>query len=1501
MTVPKSKTTARHRRRLLGVFALVGALIAVTLAGGLPNGAGTVKAAGQAAAPEEHFYTDDAVPANEVVMFGASPKEAPAETWGIGQAGQGGTPNYVIVRYAAGAGWTRAPAILNGAEQPLEGFTPAKGVLAGQMTPNGTGVLAGTVNKADVLLVRNPGQPFQETPVEPIAEAGEEALLREGEQLFAGRAPLVAALEEGEGTSAGALVVPGDAAKAAHPEPAVLHWEGQSKRWTREPIELPIGATAAEFEPIAIAASSPTNAWLLARVSASSEAVSLFQRKPASEGKSASWEPVSPGEGASKPAAGAPLTVAGQPVTDEAETVGQPRTVTAKGVWVDGKLAAARRATLFFEPSSGEVDSGAVKASWCNVEGCAHPLPEPEELPLGEYRSFAWDESGEFGERVITGFSDGVILRLQGDEFVPEATIGDPAPPNDIGGSKGAAFSSADEGWLGNAELPVHATPEREEDQLEYWPAPFHEPLLAIAAQPGAPVGGIESEALAVGEGGEVARFIPKEGWQAESLFEVSGRRAETQLRGVAWPTPNRAYAIGARSEEFGVIGEMWLWRGETKLWEPDPAAPIDLRASLLGIAFAPGEPTRGYVVGQGGTLLRYGKTWTQEPTCGAGIAEPCIPAEVAGASFTAVAFAGSEALVAYRVPHVTESAISYTGGVLANNGSGWRIDTEATAVLPAGYVPWTVAGLPDGGAALSASVPGGNQEPLVLERNAASSAWEATPQPYPGYTAPASLALFREGGALRVVGSGAIPDTVGADYQTPPPAGLPPELTEPYAPGLATGVIRQTGAGWSDQEHERGILRSPPGSYDHWDMPYNPDPTAAILLNELGSEGWAVGGLHTSKKGSDAADLARYPEDKTPPLGFGASEIPLREKGEAEVPHATFAVGGGAECAAPCAEMANARIGPDVWLKKAIEHAKTASGVRGFLYTGPRVTTGAALHPTLAIPYQRELDRYSSLLVESAGLETPRVYVAATGTERELESECSFDEDLKAFVPTASLGECATGQSAYYSFPSEAGAGLAERVIVLDDSGGVVGETQLKWLSNELAALKALREKEEAEKGASAALPPLVMGAADLGEEAEKREGNAAEVAEALVEGGAAAYLYDAPEMNVATIIKADGKSIPAFGSGTLGYIQARTSEQEDFIGASGFLLVEVERPAGKPVQAKARLIPDIEELSLDAHQGTLLRRSEAALFSALARRPRAGGVASGASNENETANFIPIPANCRGGDCAEGILPEYRFTSANPDKGQFVKPNLSLLQANAVELEHEEPIPDPRSGLFCAYNPGETTVTIEAGGLKASLHVTIEEGSVERPCGTTPDTELPVKGHEQAVVAPAPPPTAAPAGAAPAPLVPVPPVPGAVVSPPALPPTPRPPVPFLFAPAPSLLPTVIVPPPVPPAAEPTPPSGTSAVTSPVEAAQKEEEEEQATESASAQAVAYRQVEQEPSPGYLLGLIVLAAFAGATIRRRTRRGERELRVAPATISTMRSQRRMTQRRRGPW
>ena len=199
---------------------------------------------------------------------------------------------------------------------------------------------------------------------------------------------------------------------------------------------------------------------------------------------------------------------------------------------------------------------------------------------------------------------------------------------------------------------------------------------------------------------------------------------------------------------------------------------------------------------------------------------------------------------------------------------------------------------------------------------------------------------------------------------------------------------------------------------------------------------------------------------------------------------------------------------------------------------------------------------------------------------------------------------------------------------------------------------------------------------------------------------------------------------------------------------------------------------------------------------------------------------------------------------------------------------------------------------MTISAGGLSASLPVTIQAGSVRRPCGTVKLTELPAPAEPVSVpnVAPSPTPSGgvspAAALAPPIPLPPAPPlVPAAHLSAPQ-------PAPFFFAAAPVAPLLAVVPPPVPTPARPTPPSGTSAVTQPVEAPEKEEEEEGATESVGNNAVAYRQSEHEQPPVYLLGIVLLAALAGAGIRGRPR-GRQGARVAPATISSARWQRRV--------
>ena len=1500
---------------LTAALVLAGAL---ALAGALPGPGAPPRAAAQPSAEETTPQTDASIPARGVTMIGATPEEPEApgsdKTWGVGHEGA----TSVLVRYTSSTGWSLGPALPSG-------FKPEESPLAGQMTPRGTGVLAGTVPGGEsgprqVLLVRGDGGAFAETTRVPAEgetlAAGEEPLLKKGEELFGGarRAPLIVPLDEAGG-GAGALVAPVDLGSGI--EHQVLHWDGG--KWTRESIAIP-AKSEADFRVLAIAASSPRNAWLLGQLSSSSSyspgAVALFRR--IEESGQWRWKPVAlaagSGDGEAHPLTvplengeAKPFTVAGagEPPNVRAQLL----TLTSEGVWVDGERADIHArtpdsTTLFFKPEGSA--GGQIEASWCvrppeGAAPCQHELPAT--LPGAFGRSFAWADGSRFGERVITGLSGGVSLRLEGEVFKPVLALGAGSNPEETPGALfGAAFSSPTEGWLGMAGLPVHMTTSLTASRLTPWPAPFRQPLLAIVPEPGTPVGSLSSEALAVGDLGAVARYKPGEGWLPESLFGPGGKVKTPRLRAVAWPTPTRAYAVGDEEREGG--GEqMWLWRGETGLWERDPATPLNFRGNLLGIAFDPNNPTRGYAIGSSttagtaGVLLRYGKTWTQETA---------LPSQVRGATFVAIAFAGSEAIVAYR-EQPNPAINSFVGGLLLNEGAGWRVD-EGAASLIGSAMPVAVAGLPDGGAAFATT---GSEGPRVYEREATGSPWKATPTPLPGVTT-GSLALFREGGALRAVVSGGGGVGTQAEGQLPPP-GFPPYLLPPLSlrTGLESGgVLRQTASGWSDEGHELNPVGTPAGGYVRQDLPNTPDSIFAILIDPSGQLGWAVGGILSSEKRVETGDVERYPADGVKPTGESEATVSL-QPGDA-----TFAIGGHAECAAPCAERARAGVGPQVWLSSAVALARRI-GVRAFLYTGPSVTEGivGGLR-SVAIPFQRELETTASILAATGPLP---VYVAPSPPDLNARpehegTEATFAQAFAGFPQAAlepaerSPEQCSATvgcQTAYYSFLSE-GAGGTVRVIVLDDTGDV-NSTQLHWLEGWLT------------KARETGTPAIVAGADDINAQISVGDGQAAAVAKALVCDGASAYFYDSPEEDVKKPLRAvcgtTSESIETFGSGTLGYVQVFHEQQGNFHGASGILLGQVDVAARNAATNRApvtvRLIPVIGELAQEAKDGTLLRRSEPALFDALARQPRAGGVANPNSTESEIDPYIPIPEECVGKECSSGLFPEYTFTSSNPEIGAFVKHNTeaannphAVLQNAKGEPINDEPKagqPAPEeSGLFCSFNPGTTIVTISAGGLSASLPVTVQAGSVRQPCGTVPLKHLPAVSQITSAPVPPPAPAPAPAGPAPAsapPPVPLPPPPAAIPPAPARQ-APRTPPPFFLPPALAAPVLAFVPPPVPTPARPTPPSGTSAVTSPIEVAEHEEEEESATESVSNQALAYRASEHEPSPAYLLGIVLLAAFAGASIRRRPRRGRREVSVAPATLTSMRSQRQMAARSR---
>jgi hypothetical protein len=1430
------------------------------------------------------------MPATQIEVIGASPGEASGDAWAQGQIGpvpalvngQQLANEQVLLRYTTSSGtWQVIPV-----DNSAGGRIPLTWV-ASEVTPNGGVALLGTNAAAQQLVTRNPGGTFAaaSTPLPTV--------LLGGESLFSNSGPPVMASFDG-GSSTGVLIAP---ANDSTIDPGVLLYQGG--QWTREPICVSYsgGSCTAPsgLEVDAISASSSANAWLLA--SNGSGAPALFERELA--GSSPVWVEQHPstwllgsgaapgGETATVPSSGPLLTASGG------------------GVWVDLNVSGQQPdASVYVSPGA----NGEVAGTWCFPASlCPGATGSLGAALPNNYGSFAWASasSNAAGARIITGLGGAALLERTdgGSSFAYKVTSGDgPSTPGGGGTfgpggetltsqaesvTGGAAYDAPNEGWLGTALLqspnsPVGETPEvvhvttaPAADQLSPFPVPFRHPLLAVAGQPGEDVGGGQSQAVAVGADGEIARYHPGTGWVPEFVYNGQGAVQTPTLRGVAWPETNYAYAVGDN-------GAMWMWNGQTGLWEPDPAKPLNFEGQLTAIAFDPSNPGVGYAVGKQGVLLSFGKTWTQA----------ALPAALAQADFTSVAFAGNEAIVGYR--ELEPNSSDEQGGVMVNNGSGWQVDPSAQALLatlPAqDTVISKVAGLPDGGAV--AAGPG-----IVVERDPGTSTWRfsSTPLADSSLGNIAALAAYQQGSSVRALVSvdddpesdpSGPDDTLYQEIDNPPAVALgqPPLLVGPDPLPSHGFLERETANGWSDQEFEDYPNQSPGGSND-LDLPESPDPVLALLTDSSGQQGWAVGGqtggaeLQLNGASGAAASvqtagLQRFGGGVTPPISNSA---PM----SAPSGEVTIAVGGGSGCVQMCANDVGQGVGPDNWLAGALMHASQISGLQAFLYAGqPLGSPASLLSPD---NYDRELQDFDSVLGSGGSLP---VYAVATSDEVNagIGGVGGLAGTLGSHLPAGSSPPgtpAPPSGTAAYAFDSH-GTGGAVRVIVLDFSAGTLSgssNAQLNWLKAELS------------DATGAGIPAIVVGADPVDEPGDPNEaGDASAVSQALLGGGASAYLfYDDQEQNVATSIGHGANAVPVYGSGTLGYVAPPSNavEADEFLGASGYLLISVnaaKRDAStNQAPVTAELIPNAGALALDAVDGTLLRRSSVSLFDGLARRPLGGEeyIGGPAGSEQEAPDpYTTLPETCLGSDCDEFIPPQYTFTSSNPEIGNFVAhdPN-STNPMQILQNSNGAAIADPNSGLFCAFNPGTTTVTISAGGLSYSQTVTVLGGSVEEPCGTVPVTVTKPPTTTPSTV---PPPVVTPA------LVPIPPPPPPPPPPPVQTPvhTPTPATKILLSPSlpPLLFPVSATPTPParavfpvsPPTPRPTPPSGFTSVVTPVEVVQEEKEEEEAVETSQAFSAYHPSAPNPIVPGVVVIVLVLAtAGGGARLRRRYRPGRR--------------------------
>ena len=1453
----------RYRRGAAAVALLTGLAVAITL----PGWAGERDARAQAAPGAVHVQPQLG-PAFDANLIGSAPQGTsgdPAEAWAYRVAGSrvspprggaapleyGGEEQLVLMRYTSAEGWRHVETPLTTSGAPYHGGAPQ----GGRVTARGGVVIAtNDPSQGRRLLVRDPGVRMRAAPLTPpsVVRPQEGSLPAERLSLDA-----IAASEEAGRTTAYAAI------EGRQPETGVARWDGSA--WSRESICVAIaGAPPAGCSPgetfdgstldtVAIAAAGG-RAWLLADddlpgAPSGGRGLVLFER--VSDGAGPRWrlrsisEPLF--EQASTPAR----------AVESVEPLTTPHALTATdaGVWLDGEFqvrGVPTSVTMFFD--------GSGSTTWCDGADAAGPLCDH---PLGArlggrcYRSIAWPGPGA-GSRVMNvasqvdnpAVSDEDYLTLEGVGFVRRPTF-------DGSLACGAAFSSPDEGWVGWS----HITRAARGSPLASWPIPVRRPLTAIAGEPGHAPGSLAAGALAVGEDGTVLRYTPGIGWDSEQLLGSSGV-SRANLRGVAWPQPDFAYAVGDE-------GAMWRWNRVTGLWESDPGAPFDFMGNLMAVAFQPGDPERGYAVGRAGVLLRYGKSWEQEQ----------LPPEVqtsgplgGPADLTSVAFAGSQALVAAG------------GHLLVNDGAGWRVDAQAQALIDSveNVRINSVAGLPDGGAVAAG-------RGVVLIRDSAGGPWRFADQPLPAQDVVA-VAAFRESALVRALASIIPPSPpwpVQEEVDLPPvePGAPPPRPGSFSLPTFGT-LLRETASGWRDEERTMFRVSSP-------DKARKADPAAGLLVDAAGN-GWVAGGWNGRTDGlgngiDDAgaaevmqtASISRYSPQ-------GAEPAPAQRGAPIETApgRARLLVGGHSRCDAPCAGRQQLELMPD----RTLAHATARAAAWARQPHGP----GAFLYTSGGEPQAGETQRVADLLRPATG--AVPVFAAMPTAGGNLAPFAGF---------SAPFGAGGGQPLTHYAADVGTSAGTV-RVVVIDNSAGSLAasdpqqnppEAQEPWLRGELGAARA--------RG----VPVVVMGTRSLNRfepDGSVIATDADQIAALLRDAGASAYVYDSPEaQRAATIPAGDPNGIPTFGSGTLGYRSAADSVRG--FGHPGLLLLELNvaerNRATNRAPVGVRLIPVIEDLAIEAVDGRVLNRSQPALFRGLGRRPRSGN-RPGAGGDPYV--HLPNPA-CVGG-CVGRIEPEARFASSDPDIANFVRqdPASSNPRKPFIDPRTDSTVADASSGLLCAFNAGTTTVSVLSGGLSYSTTVTVRGGSVLRPCGTVPLARgrFPERANPGAVGAPPP----APAQQQPNPINPevVPPPPGEAAPPvqqtPSVPPAAAPTVPEALpnpAQSPPSNPVPLtslpaIPPPRPAtSARPIPPSGTSPVTSsatvyqPAAKVERQREDEEALEHQQS-AARYLAEDRRLVGGLVLALVLGAALAGTAIRPRRRPGDRGERLARSYASTTR-------------
>ena len=310
-----------------------------------------------------------------------------------------------------------------------------------------------------------------------------------------------------------------------------------------------------------------------------------------------------------------------------------------------------------------------------------------------------------------------------------------------------------------------------------------------------------------------------------------------------------------------------------------------------------------------------------------------------------------------------------------------------------------------------------------LFERKAPANRGSPLRRRCPDGSAPGSLALFREGGALRVDRRGSAPDGFRRRKRQPLAARVPAAA----APALSrsrcdNGLERRPPDGARLERRGARTQRRRRTARQvllvRHRLPARSDPAGARQPD--GTQGWAVGGFVDTEGGEggalDTADVERYPADGVTPPG----RAPRRSRPNPARRRLRSAATPNARLPARIAQTPVS--GPTCGCRAALARAGQIAGVRAFLYSGPRVTTGETSGPpTLVVPYAREFARYAAAArgappADLHGELAPPTSTARTASAHSPNSSAGFRGGL---APASRSEEPCSGQAGYYELNS--------------------------------------------------------------------------------------------------------------------------------------------------------------------------------------------------------------------------------------------------------------------------------------------------------------------------------------------------------------------------------------------------------------------------------------------------------------------------------------------------